>query len=477
MLFRNLSLFVFIVLLAVSCKKDDSLLKDPGTLNFSKDTVYFDTVFTRLPGYPYPRSINKRFMIRNPYKETVSVNVRLMRGSTSEFRINVDGLTANVIKDVEILPKDSAWVFVEATLEPNNQTKPALVRDSIEFETNGNRQYVQLAAYGWDAYYFKDSVFKGTTNLILKDKPYVIVNSIFVDNGATLNIGPGLHFYSTTNSTLLDTNNKRFNISTINVLGTLNINGTKEDSVVFEGDRLDPRYKDRSGQWRGIHYYRGSINNTIEHAVVKNAIIGLWVDSLPENLNPNLTINKTIVKNMSAYGILGLTAKIKMENSLVYNCGANTFLGYYGGDYFINNCTFYTSSSGRRDPHFMFNNQMRNDKKVVIKTYDISMTVLNSIVYGPNNIETEIFFDLNTNIGLIKKSDICNCLLRSKSKFGCSNNIFNKDPMFVDINKGNFKLKSGSPAIDAGDVNTATTSDLDNNSRTPNPDLGAYEFQ
>lgn len=451
-------------------------MKNPGTLGFSKDTVYFDTVFTKLPGAQYPLSVNKRFMIRNPYFETVSVNVKVMGGSSSAYRINVDGLTGRVINDVEIRPKDSAWVFVEATLEANNQTNPILVRDSIEFETNGNRQYVQLAAYGWDAYYFKDSVFKGTTSLFLKDKPYVIVNSIFVDNGATLNIGPGLHFYSSTNSFLVDTDNKKFNISTINVLGTLNINGTKTEPVIFEGDRIRADFKDKPGQWRGIHYYRGSVNNTITHSIIKNAGIGLWVDSLPENNNPGLVIRYTEIKNMSAYGILGLTAHIEMENSVVANCGANTFIGYYGGIYKLNHCTFFSTSNGRRDPHFLMNNQMRNDKKEIIRTFDISFSVNNSIVWGPS-IETEFWLDLNSNSALIKLSDVSYNLIKAKVPLGGIGNIYNVNPLFKDITRLDFNLTASSPAIGKANPSSSLPTDFNENSRDAQPDMGAFEFQ
>src|SRR5215216_4687386 len=97
---------LFIAFIFTACRKDQSILKSPGTLGFSEDTVYFDTVFTRLPGSPYPRSINKRFMIRNPYKETVNVNARLMGGSTSEYRINIDGQPGTSFSAIEILPKD-----------------------------------------------------------------------------------------------------------------------------------------------------------------------------------------------------------------------------------------------------------------------------------------------------------------------------------------------------------------------------------
>lgn len=411
-------------------------------------------------------------MLRNPYKEKVIVNARLMGGSTSSFKINVDGMTGRVINDIEVLPLDSAWVFVEASLDANNQTQPALVRDSIEFETNGNRQYIQLAAYGWDAYYFRDSVFKGNTTLNLKDKPYVIVNSIFVDDGATLNIGPGLHFYSTTNSVFVDTSKKKFNISTINVLGTLKINGTKSDPVIFEGDRLDNNFQDKPGQWRGLRFYRGSVNNEIKHAVIKNAIVGIVVDSLPESGTRNLIVSNSIIKNMSAYGVLGQTASILMENSVIGNCGLYTFIGYYGGDYLINNCTFYNPGNGRRDPHVIFNNILRNDKKQIIKTYDLSFDIKNSIIWGP--IDSEIGFDV-TGDTQVKKSNLEFSLYKSKADLGGTSNIRNKDPMFEDISRLNLKLKAGSPAIDKANPITATLTDLEENSRGATPDIGAYE--
>lgn len=462
-----------LILVFSSCRKDDQLLTDPGTLNFSADTVYFDTVFTRLPGTNYPRSINKRFMIRNPYKEKVNLNVTLMGGASSPFKINVDGVTGRRINDVEILGEDSAWVFVEASLDANNVLNPALVRDSIEFETNGNRQYVQLAAYGWDAYYFKDTVFKGTTNLILKDKPYVIVNAVYVDDNATLNIGPGLHFYTTPNSVFVDTANKKYNISAINVFGTLNVNGTKTEQVIFEGDRLDNTFQDKSGQWRGFHFYRGSINNTIQHAVIKNATVGIWVDSLPESGSRNLIIKNTTIKNMSAYGVLGLTAAIAIENSVIANCGANTFIGYYGGDYLINNCTFYNGANGRRDPHVIFNNILRNDKKQIIRTFDISFNIQNSILWGP--LDTEFGADL-TNDSKVLLAGLSFSLYKSKTDLGGTSNIRSKDPLFEDISRLNLKLKTGSPAIGKANPASATLTDLEEKSRDASPDMGAYEF-
>jgi hypothetical protein len=473
-----IQLFSLLILLVLvnSCRKSEQFLQGSGTLNFSKDTVYFDTVFTKLPGSAYPRSINKQFMIRNPYKESVRVNIRLVEGSNSSFRLNVDGRPGKFIPNVEILPKDSAWVFVEATLEPNNQLNPALVRDQIEFETNGNKQYVALAAYGWDAYYLKDTVFSNNASLVLFDKPYVIVNTVFVDKNATLTIGKNTHFYCTPNSTINTQPGQLVNVSALNVFGTLKITGTKDEPVIFEGDRLDNSYKDKDGQWRGIHFWRGSTNNEINHALIKNASIGLWVDSLPESGTFNLVLKNSIIKNMSAYGVLGLTAKLSLENVVIANCGINTFLGYYGGDYSINHCSFYTSSNGRREPHVLFNNALRDENNVVIRNYDIRFDINNSIIWGPSGIETELGFDFPTlppqNQTLLNYS-----IYKSKNDYGGASNKRNTDPKFENPNLSDLRIKVDSPAKDAGNPLNSLPTDINDKSRDVSaPDMGAFEL-
>ncbi len=470
--------FLFLVLLFGSCRKDETFLNGEGTLEFSADTVYFDTVFTRLPGSPYPKSVNKRFMIRNPYKESVRLNARIMNGSASSYRMNVDGLSGRYIRDIEILPNDSAWVFVEATLEANNLSNPALVRDSIEFETNGNKQYVQLAAYGWDAYYFKDTVFTGNINLVLNDKPYVIVNTAFVDEGATLTIGQGIHFYCTPNSTVLSSG-KQITVGALNIFGTLKINGTKDKPVVFEGDRLGIEFQNKPGQWWGLHFFRGSVNNEIKHTVIKNAIVGIVVDSLPESGTHNLFVRNTIIKNISAYGILGRTAKLYIENTAISGCGLNTFLGYYGGDYTLLHCSFYTGGNGRKDPHVLFNNALRDENKVLIRSYDLTYAIVNSIIWGP--LESEIGFDLVSPPNPPITGAINYCIYKSKNSLGGTGNKWNADgkmfdPKFVDPGNNILKIKSDSPAKDSADPKNSPAGDLEDNPRGSNPDMGAYEL-
>ncbi len=460
-------LFIF-----TACRKDQSIFKDPGTLSFTEDTVYFDTVFTRLPGAAYPRSINKQFMVHNPYKQTVNVNVKLEKGSASEYKINVDG-KSGIISTLELLPKDSAWIFVEATLEPNLLTHPAIVRDRIEFETNGNKQYVELAAYGWDAYYFRDTLLAApTTNWTLTDKPYVIVNTCFVDVGKSLIIGAGVHVYSSTNSFLVDSNNKKFGYHALNVLGTLKVKGTQSNPVIFEGDRLDNYYANVPGQWQGIGFYRTSVDNVITHAIIKNAAYGVRVDSLSMNGNPKLLLENTIIKNMSGVGIWGRTGQISVVNTVVSNCGVFLFYGQYGGLYDFKHCTLNNTTAAGKDPHFYISNQERNDKKVVIRTYPIGFSFVNCIIYGPN--DSELGFDFSTNPSPFV---LDSCLLKIKKGSLGNNNYYNLNPLFVDANNSNLKLTTGSPAINRGLIGLGITADLEDKQRTDGkPDIGAYEF-
>jgi hypothetical protein len=165
-----------------SCKKDT--LNTSGALSFSNDTITFDTVFTTLG------STTQFFTIRNTGKQPIKIsNIRLGAGSASSYRMNVDGDSGTSFNDIEIPAKDSIYVFVEVTVDPNASNLPFIILDSIQFTTNGNQQKVILQAYGQNAHFFNaDSI---ETNVTWNnDLPYVILND---QAGRFLNDQPGLY--------------------------------------------------------------------------------------------------------------------------------------------------------------------------------------------------------------------------------------------------------------------------------------------
>ena len=461
-----------LTLLFSNCRKE-SFLTGNASLTFDTDTVYFDTVFTKLPGTTYPRSINKQFVVRNPYKESIRTDIKLSGGTSSSYRMNVDGVSTRDITGVEIRPKDSIFVFVECSLEPNNLTMPAIVQDSIMFVTNGNIQNIQLAAYGWDAYYYRDSVLPCNTVWDKTDKPYVVVNSVAVDENCNLEIKPGVHIYSSGNSQFY-------------VFGTLKVNGNKDNPVLFRADRLDPRYDDSQGQWIGIHFYRFSKDNEINYAIIKNAIIGVRVDSLSINGQEKLIMKNSIIQNCSNIGLLGITSDITLENNIIHNCGSYTFLGYFGGNYNLRHNTFanYNIGFSRNDPHFAFNNIQLDENDNFLKDFLLSYNVQNCIIYGSN--DEEILFDISSNKPPVS-ANLENNIIRTEIEalnsngnlvnVGHSGSSFFRDLLFTDYFKYDFTLKENSPAIDKGAILSPVISkDIVDSPRDAMPDIGAFEY-
>jgi hypothetical protein len=136
----------------------------------------------------------------------------------------------------------------------------------------------------------------------------------------------GSHVYFHANSGLISNN------------ASLNINGSKsnstlfENEVVFESDRLQPEYADVPD--KGPYGLHGSTNNTINHLTIKNATIGLLIQN---NDGTTVSIKNTQIYNSSNYGILAQTAKINGENVVTAGSGLACS---YGGNYKFTHSTF-----------------------------------------------------------------------------------------------------------------------------------------
>ena len=126
--------YIGIVIIAIligltACRKpthfsDNESLK----ISFSTDTVTFDTVFTSIG------SSTRQLMIYNNNNENLKIgSIRLEQGNQSQFSINVDGQSGYKFSDVEIYSKDSIYVFVRVTINPNDQNDCVMPLKSIEF--------------------------------------------------------------------------------------------------------------------------------------------------------------------------------------------------------------------------------------------------------------------------------------------------------------------------------------------------------
>lgn len=453
---KSLVLFIGIAIAMASCRKDvfntDSSIK----LNFSEDTLTFDTVFTSIG------SATRYFKIYNRHNQKIKISdIRLAGGADSHFRMNVDGIATTEAKDVEIAANDSLYIFAAVTVDPNNLANPFVIEDSILFNTNGNNQRVILNAWGQNAHFIYDSVLHVSQTWI-NDLPYVIINSMLVDTSVTLTIDCGCRIYNHPGSRIY-------------VAGTLKVNPTCCDSVVFQGDRLEQFFQDLPGRWQGIHFLRGSINNEINCATIKDAEIGVRVDSLPENNFPNLFLRKVKIKNMLYSGILGITAVIRGENLLVINCGQNNcFQNILGGDYQFNNCTFADYSNvaiNHQEPAVYLSNYYAINN-VVQSIVPCHAVFNNCIIWGGLDQELAVDFFGNDPIS----SDTFNsCCVKSDSTL--AGTWFKSDPLFYDYATDNYRLTSTSPCKDSGMDIPSISTDIEGTTRPLGAyDIGAYEF-
>lgn len=473
-------IIVALVMLAIySCRETDDFTTDASAmLNFSTDTVQFDTVFTTIG------STTHHFKFYNKNDRAVKTTISLAGGNNSYYRLNIDGEITSTINNYEILANDSVYIFVEVNVDPQNSNSPMVIADSIMFFTNGNEQNVKLIAYGQDVHLYKDSVI--TTRTWIADKPYLIYDYVLIDENETLTIEEGaqIHFH---------------NESAMWVLGTLKVNGSAENKVVFQGDRLDEEYEHVPGQWYGyyrtedfeyltggIHFWKGSGNNVIDHAIIKNGVKGIQMDTVPINsTEPALVLSNSIVKNMSAVGLIAQTSNVQVYNSVIANCGYYAILLSYGGQYEFIHSTIgnYYEADSRKTESVVFNNYYVVEE--AITSFDFNAKFANSIIYG--NLENEILLDLYAENGNEIGLSFEHCMLKAGKDFNTSNSeifkhiVRHRDslPRFVNTYEGNFRLDTLSAAKDKGSVvySALYPTDNDGNDRTMDgkPDLGAYE--
>ena len=124
-----------------SCKKKMNF--GQGNLNFSQDTIVFDTVFTTIG------SVTKQFKIYNRQSNSLNIEeIELEGGENSPFRLNIDGSAGLKFNNISILSNDSLFAFIDVKLKVNNQTNPLVIEDRIRFKTNGVNKYINLVVWG-----------------------------------------------------------------------------------------------------------------------------------------------------------------------------------------------------------------------------------------------------------------------------------------------------------------------------------------
>lgn len=490
MTIRHKTIFIIAVLASLtmfnSCIKEQQYLVDGSArLYFSEDTVMFDTVFATMA------TVTRQVKVYNHYDEPLMIDaVTIESGSTSRFRINVDGDTSFVARDVEIGAHDSIYIFVQANINPNDKTSPYLVEDRIVFSFNKKQQKLPLMAYGRNAVYhlptYTHQIYqlyinsRGQTDTMWipfsiidcanwdHTRPHVIYGYAVVNSNETLHLTAGDELYFGDKACLW-----------VYDSATLDTRGSIDRPVVFSSIRHDGHYDSLPGQWNYIWLSAGSKDNHIEWARIENGTYGIVVDT-NINANPTLEISNSVIQNHSMAGIVGQGAWIVGDNLLVADCGQTLVSLQYGGRYRFANSTFanYWRYGSRKTPSLILNNYYQYDEATVFPRPLQQADFMNCIVYGNyggNNNTGEILFDRMD--GCTFNVQFSHCLLRTTLVDSTAgNNIVNRDPLFGDARNHDFTPSDKSPAIGAGNPSyLGSDIDLAGKPRNNPPTIGALE--
>ena len=449
--------YIFAVIIIISfssCRKDFSASTVSSKLRFSSDTVFLDTIFTNIG------SSTRTLKVYNQEDKWVKIpQIKLGNGDASYYRINIDGVSGNNQYDVEIAPKDSIFIFIEATIDFNNISGNPLYVDSLVFESNTFMQDVKLVTLVEDAHFLfppkGENVYVITDDLWTSDKPYVIYGNAVVDSAKTLDIQAGSRIHFHTNSSLI-----------VYKDASLRVHGELDKEVVFEGDRLEPSYADAPGQWGSIWLYPTSKNNIIDYAIIKNGTVGVVVDTLGNSTNPTLTISNTQILNHSSVGLMARGSYVEGENLVINNCGEVSLALQIGGKYSFKHSTLvnYWSGSPRQTPSVLINNWYQASDGSIISRDLEEAFFGNSIIYGNN--EDELVLSISDGADFNYKFE--NNLIKYTNRKGeldfeiegnplFENTIVNEDPLFWDEYNNDLRITSESPVVGKGDLEIANT--------------------
>lgn len=516
---------VVLLHLAASCSDDiltDVAAQPSYELN---DTLRHDTYDLGILLTGHTTATQRLALYNRNRGEIVLDGITLRGGDSSIFRINVDGMAGVAFTNrdyLHIARGDSLIVLVEATFSGRQDERDVEREDWLDISCNGGRSSIRLAVTTRDVEEIRGDTLRSDTLWQEGGLDKLIYGALCIPQGVTLSIGPGVTLYL-------------HDHASIQVYGTLRIEGSLEKPVTLLGDRTDKifdnlYYRDMSAQWGGIHFYPGSRGSRLVYANVKGMTTGIVLEQdstdtaflserpagayVPEDpkryaYGPDfmsderqqLVIRHSVIMNSDSSLIAAHNSNMIIENSCLMN-SAGALLELAGGAYDITHCTLanynYWAAFSKQDV------VLRNYDEVMPDAADPSEGPLrrmrplyrcnftNTLIYGnsgkdPNvdaNGFTRFVDDYGTPLDSIYNYRFDHCLLQSKSGYDdddCIAILWTDDPLYALIDRPNYicdpHLQPESPCRAKGEPRTIQRLpfDLDGCPRTDVPAIGCYE--
>lgn len=400
-----------------SCKDDEITTDSKYRLDYSTDTISFDSI---LGGMTTPYQTLK---VYNRSGEKIKISSINYKSSNQCFMVNINGRNSNSVTNQEIADGDSMYVFVQTSGDKSGSEVPFALLDSISFSYNGNVDYVYLSAFSETPIILDHFVVSSDTTLS-STQPYFVKDTLKVEEGVTLNIEAGTRLFF-------------YNGASIYVDGNLNCNGEVDKPIMMRYFRADDIYKNTKyylspGNWNGVWLSQKSGDCKIISTNIIGASCCLTVDSA--FVDRRVVIGNSQIYNAKYGTLISEASQIYAYNTLFANGGFyNVYLT--DGNYLFNHCTIAS--------YLEFGLASRKPSLYLDKKDSISVTLNNSIICGDfirdqkkmelDNVSNNLNDSINDNT--FRLNIVCSAVSRTDSVKN-KNNFGNKwdfDPGFYQI--------------------------------------------
>lgn len=330
-----------------SCLDDEEFTSSPDVnLYIYRDTVRLGTIISG------DLAATDTVKIYNHHKKGVRINrVWLEQGAASPFRVNFDGrfLSAGQGESFEALGNDSLFAFISFLSPETDSDEEVEYVDRLYIELeSGNISHVPLKASVQSVNSLKAERIRAD-KVFDSPRPYRILDSLVVEQGATLTLAAGVRLYFHPGASLI-------------VHGKLVSEGTPERNVILRGDRLgnmlsQVSYDNIANQWEGIRICSESYGNILRHTDIHSANFGIHCEpSSPEE--QKLVLESCKLHNFSEWALKSQNSWIYAVNTQITNAAAGC-VEILGGNASFVHCTiaqFYAVLSAVDGPALHFAN-------------------------------------------------------------------------------------------------------------------------
>ncbi|BDD06304.1 hypothetical protein [Aureibacter tunicatorum] len=458
-LFFTFALLATIQLTSCNPESEEFAPSVSTAISFSSDTVSFDTLITN------QLSVTHRLKIYNSNKSATLIKKIGMRSmEQTPYEVIINGIPSHTLENQKLFGNDSLMVLFSVTIPESEDSYPFKVEDFLDIEFDSFSRSIPVLAWGENTNQIEGQSHITENTTWDDSKPYMLNDTLWIDQGATLSIASGVKIYGNDNTAII-------------VNGSLEAIGTYESPIQFTSWRQDDRYEDMFGQWGGIYFSENSKNNKFENVKIRNAQNGIISDD-----NSDISLHNTVIENMTYNGVMNTNGVINASNTVINNCG-DYCIKSTGGTIDLKHSTlanfYYNLLVPGRNTHnaLVLIEDQSIQEDGTTSNYTVKLNLENNIIACSSWQESIILNFINEG----HETNIINNLINSRDEEMLNGNHasdFSMESLFTTPEEYNYTLNAeieDHPATNKGN-DIGIPVDLANINREYPCSLGAFEF-